>query len=162
MANVRVYLKVVKGVRTEQMKEGKVKPVFKYVGTHMIFDIKMDSKFTQKARLVAGGHKTAPPLSTTYFIVVTREGVRMAFIIAGMNDLDTCACDIGNSYLNATCQEKLWTEAGSEFGSENISKRGLTFGRNQLKMKWLTSVSLSRFKWSDTRADERGESKTRI
>ena len=31
------------------------------------------------------------------------------------------ACDIGNTYLNAPCREKLWTVAGSEFGSEQGS-----------------------------------------
>ena len=48
------------------MIEGKVKPGFKYVITHIIFDIKMDSKFTHKARLVEGGHNTATPLSITF------------------------------------------------------------------------------------------------
>ena len=36
----------------ENMREEKIKPVFKYVGTHMIFDIKIDGKFTRKDRLV--------------------------------------------------------------------------------------------------------------
>ena len=44
-----------------QIRKGKVKPEFKYVGTHMVFDIKMYGKFTRNARLVAGGHKMAPP-----------------------------------------------------------------------------------------------------
>ena len=61
MANVQVTFEVLKGVTPEQMREGKLKSVFKYVGTHMIFDIKMDGKFTRKVRLVAGGHKMAPP-----------------------------------------------------------------------------------------------------
>ena len=50
-----------KGVTPEQMREGKVQPGFKYVGTHVIFDIKMGGKFTCKARLVAGRNITAPP-----------------------------------------------------------------------------------------------------
>ena len=54
------------------MRKGKVKPGFKYVGTHMIFNIKMDGKFTRKSRLVSSGHKTSPPSSITYSIVVTR------------------------------------------------------------------------------------------
>ena len=65
MANVRVAFKFLKGVTPEQMREGKVKPGFKYVGTHMVFDIKMNDKFTRKARLVSGGNKTAPPSSIT-------------------------------------------------------------------------------------------------
>ena len=65
MANVQVTFEVLKGVTPEQMREGKLKSVFKYVGTHMIFDIKMDGKFTRKSRLLSGGHKTAPPLYIT-------------------------------------------------------------------------------------------------
>ena len=61
MANVRVAFKVLKGVTLAHMREGKVKPGFKYAGTHMIFDIKMDVKFTCKYRLVAGGHNMAHP-----------------------------------------------------------------------------------------------------
>ena len=66
MANVRVAFEVLKGVTSDQMKEGNVKSGFKYVGTHMIFDIKTDSKFTHKARLVSGGHKIAHPSYITY------------------------------------------------------------------------------------------------
>ena len=36
MANIRVTFKVLKEVATEQMVEGKVKTVFKYVITHII------------------------------------------------------------------------------------------------------------------------------
>ena len=72
MANIRVAFEVLKGVTLGHMREGKVKPGFKYVGSQMIFDIKMDGKFTCKAILVAGGRDMAPPLSTTYSSVVTR------------------------------------------------------------------------------------------
>ena len=61
MAKLRVAFGVLKGVTPEHMIEVKVKPVFKYVGTHMVFNIKMDVKFTHKAILVAGVHKTASP-----------------------------------------------------------------------------------------------------
>ena len=44
--------------------------------------------------------------------------MRMAFTTAALNDLEVMACDIGNAYLNALCQEKLWTTAGPEFGSK--------------------------------------------
>ena len=60
---------------------------------------------------------TGPPSSSTYSSMVTRESVRIAFLIAGLNDLDVLACDIGNAYLNKPCREKVWFEAGAEFGS---------------------------------------------
>jgi hypothetical protein len=39
---------------------------------HMIFDMKMED-FRQKARLVAGGHRTKAPATITYASVVSRE-----------------------------------------------------------------------------------------
>ena len=61
MANVRVAFDVLKGVTLEKMREVKLRPVFKYVQTHVFFYIKMDSEFTLKARLVSDRHKMAPP-----------------------------------------------------------------------------------------------------
>jgi Reverse transcriptase (RNA-dependent DNA polymerase) len=43
--------------------------------------------------------------------------VRLAFLIAALNDLDIMACDVRNAYLNAPCREKVWFVAGAEFGS---------------------------------------------
>ena len=103
MANIRVAFGVLKIVTPEEMREGKVKPGFKYVGTHIIFDIKMDDKFTRKSRLFAVVHKTAPPYSITHSSVVNREIVIVVFIIDDLNDLYIFACDIGNANLNAPC-----------------------------------------------------------
>ena len=121
MRNVRVAFSIVEGVTPEEMRQGKVKPGYKFCGTHMIFDIKMDGKFTRKARLVADGHKTDAPASITYSSVVSRDSVRIAFMLASLNDLEVFSCDIGNAYLNANCREKLWTITGAEFGSEKGS-----------------------------------------
>ena len=73
----------------------------------------------RKARFVAGGHTTEVPDSIiTYSSVVSRDSVRIALTIAGLNDLKVLACDIQNAYLTADCREKIWTIAGPEFGSE--------------------------------------------
>lgn len=121
MKNVRVAFEKLDGVTESQMRSGKARPGFKYVGVHMVFDIKMDGQFTRKARLVADGHTTDAPSSITYSSVVSRDSVRLGLLIASLNDLDLAACDIGNAYLNAQCREKLWTLAGSEFGTEKGS-----------------------------------------
>ena len=89
---------------------------FQEIKCHMIFDVKMD--LTRKARMVAGGHTTETPASLTYSSVVSRDSVRIALLIAALNDLDIMACDIGNAYLNAPCREKIWFVAGPEFGSK--------------------------------------------
>ena len=71
----------------------------------MIFDIKMDGKFTRKARLVADVHKTAPLSSITYSSVVSRETVRIVFLLASLNDLDIGPVDSnhGNLLTTANC-----------------------------------------------------------
>jgi hypothetical protein len=86
----------------------------KRIPCHMIFDVKMD--FTRKARLVAGGHFTDPPASLTYSSVVARDSIRIAFLIAALNDLDILSADIGNAYLNAPTKERVHTVCGLEFG----------------------------------------------
>ena len=62
---------------------------------HMISDINMNGNFTRKEILVADGHTTAPPPYITYSSVVSRESVRIAFLLAPLNELDIFACDIG-------------------------------------------------------------------
>jgi Reverse transcriptase (RNA-dependent DNA polymerase) len=104
----------------EILPEGKVPPGYTKITCHMIFDIKMD--FTREARFVAGGHLTDPPKESVYSSVVTRESVRLFFLIAAMNSLYVLACDVQNAYLNAGTKEKNWFAAGVEFGPDNVGK----------------------------------------
>jgi Reverse transcriptase (RNA-dependent DNA polymerase) len=110
MSNVRIAYNI--------LEAGASPPIgYKCIPCRMIFDIKMD--FTHKARLVAGGHVTDPPSSITYSSVVSRETVRIAFVVAASNDLDIKAAGIGNAYLNAYTSEKVYTITGPEFGEES-------------------------------------------
>ena len=59
--NFRIAFEKLDGVTPDEMRNGKIKTGYEHVNVHMIFDINMDGKFTRKAILVAGGHKTAPP-----------------------------------------------------------------------------------------------------
>ena len=59
---------------------------------------------------------TAPPSSMTYASVVSRESVRIAFLLAALNNCEVLAADIGNAYLNAYTQEKIYYKAGLEWG----------------------------------------------
>jgi len=95
-------------------EDSKLLPGYQEIKYHFVFDIKMD--FTRKARLVAGGHTTETPSSITYSSVVSRDSMRIAFTMAQMLELDILSADIGNAYLNAPCREKIWVEAGPEFG----------------------------------------------
>ena len=83
---------------------------------HLVFDVKLGENFRRKARFVADGHKTSAPAAVTYSTVVSRDSVRIIFLIAGLNDLDVQGADIQNAYLIAPNKEKLWIKAGSEFG----------------------------------------------
>ena len=98
-------------------------PQYKYVGFHLVFDIKMD--FTRKARLVADGCKTPDPVTSTYAGVVSRESVRIAFTYAALNNLDVWAGDVQNAYLQAPCSEKYYTVLGPEFGEEYKGRKAL-------------------------------------
>ena len=113
MKNVRVAFEVYDGDMEVLKKKG-----FTKINCHIIFDIKMGENFCRKACLVAGGHMTQAPTSITYSSVVSRDSVRIALLIAALNDLNVKACDIQNAYLTAPCREKICITAGPEFGSE--------------------------------------------
>jgi hypothetical protein len=65
---------------------------------------------------------TETPPAWTYSSVVTRESVRIAFVIAALNGLDLMMFDVVNAYLNALTTEKLYCYAGKEFGAEEEGK----------------------------------------
>ena len=113
MKNVRIAFDIYDGDIHELRKKGYTK-----IDCHIIFDIKMGENFRRKARLVAGGHKTDTPSSITYSSVVSRDSVRIALLIAALNDLNVLSCDIQNAYLTAPCREKICIVAGPEFASE--------------------------------------------
>lgn len=116
MAKAKVSYTEVDGCTPEEVRLGKVPELtgFQEIKCHIIFDVKMN--FDRKARFVAGGHMTETPAGICYSSVVSRDSVRLAFLVAAVNDLDILACDIGNAYLNAPCREKIWFEAGPECG----------------------------------------------
>ncbi len=90
---------------------------YQKVPCHMIFDVKKED-FKLKARLVASGHRTAAPAMITYASVVSRETVRLALMLAALNDLQVNAGDMLNAYITAPCKEKVWTILGPEFGPD--------------------------------------------
>ena len=98
--------------------DGEVIPIgSQRIRCHMIFDIKRED-FRRKARLVAGGHTTQAPATITYASVVSRETVRIALLLAALNDVEVKTGDIENAYITAPCAEKIHTVLGPEFGSD--------------------------------------------
>jgi hypothetical protein len=66
--------------------DDKIPEFWNPVGVHMIFDVKMD--LTRKARLVANGHETEVPTESMYSTIVTRDSIRLVFMLAALNGLD--------------------------------------------------------------------------
>ena len=142
---------------TNEVRAGRQLIGYTEITCHMVFDIKMD--LTRKARLVAGGHMTDAPASLTYSSVVSRDSIRIAFLVAALNGLKVLACDIGNAYLNAPCQEKIWFLGGPEVGNEDkgkvcVMERAL-YGLKSSGASWRATlmVTLYDMGFVDTQAD---------
>jgi hypothetical protein len=100
-----------------------VPPGFQFVETYFVFDIKMD--LTRKARLVARGSMTEATKEETFASVVSRDTVRLFFLLAALNDLDVLSCDIQNAYVAAPNKEMVWTKFTDQLGPEYIGKKAI-------------------------------------
>ena len=69
--------------------------------------------FTQKARWVMDGHRSADTVGSTYAGVVSRDSVCIAFTYAALNDIDVLAADIHNAYLQAPSSWKHYVICGA-------------------------------------------------
>ncbi|GFH56615.1 pol protein [Chaetoceros tenuissimus] len=94
---------------------GSIPVGFQKIACHIVYDVKFDS--TRKARYVGGGHMASVPAAQSYSSVVSRDSVRIMFLIAALNDLDIKMCDIGNTYLNAETRDHVYFISGPEWGS---------------------------------------------
>jgi len=99
---------------TRSLGKGAAVPTgFTKIRVHLIYDVKQDGR--RKARLVAGGHLTGPNTDTYYSSVVSLRAMRILVFLSELNDLELCAGDIGNAYLEAYTQEKVCFVGGKEF-----------------------------------------------
>jgi hypothetical protein len=100
------------------LPDGHSAPIgYQKIPCHMIFDVKVED-FRQKARLVAGGHRTKAPATITSTSVVSRETMRLALTIASLNDLKVEVGDVLNAYITTPVKEKVWTILRPEFGHD--------------------------------------------
>jgi hypothetical protein len=100
-----------------------IPPGFTFVDTYFVFDIKMD--LTRKARLVARGSMTEPTKEETFASVVSRDTVRLFFLLAALNDVELLSCDIQNAYLSAPNKEKIWTTFQDQLGPEYSGRKAI-------------------------------------
>lgn len=63
--------------------------------THQ-YEVQLED-FTRKARFIARGHMTSAPNSLTYSSMALHESVKIAFLMAALNNLDIMSCDIGTA-----------------------------------------------------------------
>ena len=95
--------------------------------------------FSRKFRTVSNGSTAEAPLNLTYYSVVSRDSVSIAFLISDLNDLYVMACDLGNVYLNAPCREKIWFVDGLEHGERK--------GKVMVIVRARYGIKLSRASW---------------
>ncbi len=116
---------------------------YKKIRVHLVFDVKHDGR--HKARLVADGHLTDIPTESVYSGVVSLRSFRLVTFLAELNSLKFWATDIGNAYLEAFTSERVYIEAGPEFGE--------LAGHILLISKALYGLRTSSAQWADRLAD---------
>ena len=110
---------------------------YKRIRVHMVYDVKPDLR--RKARLVADGHLTDIPIDSVYSSVVSIKGLKYVLFIGESNNLQSWSTDVGNAYLEAYTQEKLYIIAGPEFGPRH--------GRTLIVSKALYGLKSSGLRW---------------
>ena len=116
---------------------------YQYCRLHFVYDIK--NCLTYKARLVAGGHMVDSRGLSTRATVVKTISVRLLDLIASAQKLIVLCGDIGNAFIQATTNEKIYTRAGNEFGNRA--------GSMMLIVKALYGLTTSTAQWRNLFAD---------
>ena len=99
----------------------KIPKDFQFAPLRVIFDIKQED-LRHKARLVAGGHVVDSSMYESYSSVVQTMTVRLLQTVTMKHDLKIITGDIGNAFVQALTKEKIWSNAGPEFGDRQGCK----------------------------------------
>ena len=113
MLEYKVFKKWDKAILDKHKKVINPPKGYHRIKVHLVFAVKFDGR--HKSRLVADGHLTPEPIENIYSGVVSLRNLRLVIFLCKLNHLDLWGADIGNAYLEAFIDEKLYIVAGPEF-----------------------------------------------
>ena len=113
MIEYKLFKKWDKTILDKQKKVMNSPKGYHRIKVHLVFAVKVDGRHT--ARLAADGHLTPEPIENIYSGVVSLRSLRLVIFLGKLNNLDIWGADIGNAYLEAFTDEKLYILAGPEF-----------------------------------------------
>ena len=119
-----------------------VKSNYQYAPLRMIFDVKQDLR--RKARLVIGGHVVDSGPYDVYASTMKTISARILMLIASANKLDVLTGDIGNAYLYAKSNQKIYCRLGKEF---NIFDKDIPSGSLATVEQALYGLPTSANRW---------------
>ena len=113
MSEYKVFKRWDKAIIDKHKKVTNPPKGYHRIKVHLVFAVKFDGR--HKARLVAHGHLTPEPIENIYSGAVSLRNLRLVRFLGKLNNLELWGADIGNAYLEAFTDEKLYIVAGPEF-----------------------------------------------
>ena len=111
---------------------------YQFAPLRIIFDVKKDD-LRRKARMVAGGHKVDATMWEAYASTVEGISIRLLMTIGLHNKLTMVTGDIGNDFIHAKTNEKIWAKAGPEFDERQgciLTIKKALYGLNTSGHQW--------------------------
>ena len=130
---------------------------YQYAPLRIIFEVKQED-LRRKARMVAGGHVVDSTMYESYSSVVQTMTLRFLQTVVVNQNLKVVTGDIGNAFVHALTNEKIWTKAGPEFGKRQgckiIFKKAL-YGLSTSARQWNLTLggAIADMGFKPTRAD---------